>query len=219
MSVVRSYHGHSFQVVDPDTYPYGVNIFEDPEPILNYWDFSPGQVAVDIGASFGCYACFALVLGADVIAFEPSKDGHRILTENIVLNGWQDRCAIHKVALHDGSDLPSDWTSEVFGVHYPAENVQFKRLDEYAIPRIDKMKIDVEGSELAVLLGGLETIRRCKPLILVEDHDGVNSQSAIGNYPMSIGSSAKVTDLLRDLGYSVSHESYERGRKYIIAAS
>ncbi len=219
MSVERSYQGHSFHVVDPDTYPYGTNIFDDPEPILKLWNFFPGEIAVDVGASFGCFTCFALVLGADVLAFEPSSDGHRILAENVKLNNWQDRCTIHKVALYDGVSLPDNWIAEVFGIHYPATDVQFKSLDEYNIPRIDKMKIDVEGSELAVLRGGLETIRRCKPMLLIEDHDGVNPHSLIGTYPESIGSSSKIQKMLIELGYSVTLESYERGRKYIVATA
>ena len=129
MSVERSYQGHSFHVVDPDTYPYGTNIFDDPEPILKLWNFFPGEIAVDVGASFGCFTCFALVLGADVLAFEPSSDGHRILAENVKLNNWQDRCTIHKVALYDGVSLPDNWIAEVFGIHYPATDVQFKSLD------------------------------------------------------------------------------------------
>jgi FkbM family methyltransferase len=217
MSVTCHHDGHTFQIVDPDTYPYGVNTFTDPEPILKLWKFSPGDVAVDIGASFGCFTCFALVLGADVISFEPSEDGHRVLTENIRMNGWQERCAIHKVALYDGTSLPDNWVAEVFGIHYPAKDVHFKSLDEYNIPRINKMKIDVEGSELSVLLGGLETIRRCKPIILIEDHDGVNHDSLIGTYPESIGSSGKIQSLLSGLGYSIVSEPYERGRKYLIA--
>ena len=88
--VTKGFKGKSFQVVDPSTYPYATNTFDDPEPIHRFWDFQPGDVALDIGASFGSYTLFALALGAEVMAFEPSIDGHRILTENVRLNGWQD---------------------------------------------------------------------------------------------------------------------------------
>jgi FkbM family methyltransferase len=48
-------------------------------------------------------------------------------------------------------------------------NVDTERLDDVlGGTSIDLIKIDVEGAELQVLRGGLETIRRCKPFVLFE---------------------------------------------------
>ena len=38
--------------------------------------------------------------------------------------------------------------------------------------RLDWVKIDVEGAEVAVIKGGLDTIARCKPKLLIENHEG-----------------------------------------------
>ena len=38
-----------------------------------------------------------------------------------------------------------------------------RRLDALALPRVDFVKMDIEGSELAALRGGERTIRRDKP--------------------------------------------------------
>jgi FkbM family methyltransferase len=48
-------------------------------------------------------------------------------------------------------------------------NVATARLDDVlGSASVDLIKIDVEGAELQVLRGGLETIRRCKPFVLFE---------------------------------------------------
>ena len=49
-------------------------------------------------------------------------------------------------------------------------NVELNRLDDI-IPvnqKIDFIKIDVEGAEYAVIKGGIECIKRCKPMIIFE---------------------------------------------------
>ena len=40
--------------------------------------------------------------------------------------------------------------------------------DELADARIDFIKMDVEGAELAALRGGRELLRRCRPVVLLE---------------------------------------------------
>ncbi len=55
-------------------------------------------------------------------------------------------------------------------------NVDKKKLDDL-IPNdqvIDFIKIDVEGGEFDVLKGGMETIKRCKPLIIFECGKGAS---------------------------------------------
>jgi FkbM family methyltransferase len=48
------------------------------------------------------------------------------------------------------------------------EKVQALRLDSLGLARLDLLKIDVEGAELDVLAGAIETIKRCKPYIMAE---------------------------------------------------
>lgn len=48
--------------------------------------------------------------------------------------------------------------------------VQTRRLDDALPPdaRVDLIKIDVEGAELLVLEGAVQTLRRCKPIVIFE---------------------------------------------------
>ena len=47
-------------------------------------------------------------------------------------------------------------------------DVMLERLDAFEFLDLMFVKIDVEGAELDVLRGGAETLRRCRPLLLVE---------------------------------------------------
>jgi FkbM family methyltransferase len=47
-------------------------------------------------------------------------------------------------------------------------NVDCRTIDSYNFDDVDAIKIDVEGSELFVMEGALETIKRCRPAIQVE---------------------------------------------------
>jgi hypothetical protein len=61
-------------------------------------------------------------------------------------------------------------------------------LDSYSLD-CGFMKIDVEGYELEVLRGAVQTIERCKPIMYIED-DRQNKSSALRTF-------------IRELGYSI----------------
>ena len=42
------------------------------------------------------------------------------------------------------------------------------KLDNFILPHVDAILLDVEGHEPEVLIGCRETIRRCRPMILIE---------------------------------------------------
>lgn len=76
--------------------------------------------------------------------------------------------------------------------------VRTEKLDD-VLPsdfRVDFMKIDVEGGELMVLEGALETLRRCKPVVIFEH--GLGASEIYGSTP------EKVFDLLESCGLRVS---------------
>ena len=71
--------------------------------------------------------------------------------------------------------------------------------------RIDFIKIDVEGFELKVLNGGRETIRKHKPLLLVELHPVFITQ--YGNR------FTEVIDFLEGQGYKIEYHSFTDERR------
>ncbi len=52
--------------------------------------------------------------------------------------------------------------------HNEVETVAIRTLDSLGIQHAGFIKIDVEGCELEVLKGSVDTILRCKPVVMVE---------------------------------------------------
>lgn len=76
--------------------------------------------------------------------------------------------------------------------------VEIKRLDDIVDPELEiaLIKIDVEGAELGVFQGGLETIRRARPTLVFEH--GIGGADHFGTKP------SDVHDLLaKELGYRI----------------
>jgi hypothetical protein len=48
-------------------------------------------------------------------------------------------------------------------------HIPILRVDDLALPHCDLMMLDLEGYELFALKGALNTITRCKPVIVMED--------------------------------------------------
>jgi len=143
----------------------------------------PGDVVFDIGANVGVYS-FVIDrhLGgkAKVYAFEPGAATFLQLTRNIALNGCEDR--IVPVAVGFGAETrlatfnysstapgaalhAVDSTVDAHGKTFvPAmrQPIMLYSLDDFIVRfRIEQpchMKIDVDGSELDILRGGLKTL-------------------------------------------------------------
>ena len=152
----------------------------------------PEDVVVDVGAHIGIHtlACAARLRdlgGGQVIAFEPASDTANLLRWNVVHSGLQN-VRIEQVALGSGSgqaQLRSDPTAfdpadmsvrSFYGPGSNVESVAVTSFDSWAeadgLSRMDAVKVDVEGGELAVLEGMRRSIDRLSPrLIGVEIRD------------------------------------------------
>ncbi len=143
----------------------------------------PAATILDIGANVGWYSLhFAKVApSARIIAFEPMPPIHARLLEHLRLNGIATVEA-EKLALQDaeGDGVLYFHAAETGATSARnnrgfdgavTEAVRTTTLDRYCADRglsPDLIKCDVEGSEFAVVRGGLDTIRRCQPVIFLE---------------------------------------------------
>jgi len=157
------------------------------------------MVFVDVGANVGEQTVFAAkrLTGGQVIAFEPTTAMYQCLVANVNSNGFRNVKAM-KLGLGERTDklpifvtddiLPDGTSNEGVPTLYPShdrnkllETVDIVRFDEFVpqlqLERLDIMKIDVEGAELAVLRGAEDTIRRFMPLIIMEVHEGTSLSS------------------------------------------
>lgn len=159
-------------------------IWEENTTLFIQKHLKPGQTFLDIGAQVGYFSVLASELVGDkgkIIAFEPAKDNHDLLVENLSRNG----CTNVKVSLLALSDKSGEATlnrSTDAGGHSlekpetpngKTEQVQVERLDD--VLDIQKkmkdemvwIKIDVEGAERQVLEGMSDILKRDKPLTLI----------------------------------------------------
>jgi FkbM family methyltransferase len=135
------------------------------------------ECAVDVGAHIGNHSLyFSHVLGLRTLSFEPNPATFAHLRANIRDNGLAQRCHVRNAAVgsaggHARASAPSARNSGMARVENdPAGAVEVVTLDDEVLdePRIDIVKIDVEGWELEVLRGGSRTLARHRPLVYVE---------------------------------------------------
>jgi FkbM family methyltransferase len=153
----------------------------------------PDPVAVDVGANFGAYTLrLAAAAGprGRVHAFEPQRVLCNMVAGSAALNGFCNViCHAAALGATEGEvelpqfdyNQPLNFGSIEFGPeqrealhqtrgHDPAlrEFVPVTTLDRLALPRLDLLKIDAEGMEMAVLDGAGETLVRHRPVLYVE---------------------------------------------------
>jgi len=138
------------------------------------------QDAIDVGANDGSYVHYLHRHARRVIAFEPMPTLARALRRK-----FPRGVIVESLALSDRTGTVSLCMPVVDGVvvtgcstvslaataTYPAHRaieVPMDMLDNVYGGQVGFIKIDVEGHEQAVLDGAVQTVRRCRPRLLVE---------------------------------------------------
>ena len=139
-----------------------------------------GQVLYDVGACSGSYSLIAAKLRAKVVAFEPSAINWRQLCRNAALNkaditampiALGPKTEMSTIAL--SSDL-SGAAGHVLVGNAPivlGHSVMVWSLDDLLLkfpdlPRPTIMKVDTDGSEIAVLQGASQTLALVRSLMI-----------------------------------------------------
>lgn len=159
----------------------------EPDLCAMFERYAPrdGRVFLDIGANLGLAAiALAELKVAPVFAFEPVPATYSHLLANIEHNGYSGR--IHAIpqglgrastetremALLESFPAGAFVSTEYSSVHgaKPVQT-QFTSVDAFVAKhniRIGFMKIDVEGFELDVIAGAHETLKRDRPVCILE---------------------------------------------------
>lgn len=181
--------------------------WSEPETFLFKQFLSPGDVAVEAGANIGTHTVMLSQAVGDsgkVYAFEPQRHSFQLLCTNLVIN---QRLNVHAhqwaIGDTDGSiDFPviapvNDDNFGAVSLHFASqarqvESIPIQRIDTLNLPRLDFLKADVEGYEVQVLQGAMQTIERCRPIIHLEYLSHYNSDCA-----------SQYFQLLAPLGYKL----------------
>ena len=135
-------------------------------------------VVWDVGANVGLYTLAAARRAAHVVAFEPASCNVAALRRHVALNGLTNVDIVSAaVASHEGTArLAAGASPSEFRLAGDGGEVPCVTLDGWrrglAAPPPAVMKIDVEGAEMDVLDGAVDTITVARPRVYLAVHDG-----------------------------------------------
>jgi FkbM family methyltransferase len=157
------------------------------------------RVALDVGGHVGLWSFNLAHEFAAVYAFEPVAEHRACFEKNLLGIGQHVHLKAMALGATPGSisiatEAGSSGNSTVNG---PGD-IPMVTLDSLELPDVDFIKIDCEGYEENVLRGGVETIRACKPVIIVEQKRTMATRFGL----KTLGA----VDFLKFLGYKVAEE-------------
>lgn len=138
----------------------------------------PEDIVIDIGANIGAHTVWFAQRAQHVIAFEPQRLVYQMLCANLVVNNLHNVSTYQAVVGPQPGQclvpvLPPDQDNNFGGLwgsnHTEGEPVPVVALDQFPLPRVNFIKIDVEGMETEVLKGARGMIDHFKPILYVED--------------------------------------------------
>jgi len=145
---------------------------------------NPCGIIIDVGAHVGLFALKSAGLMGSllIIAIEPCPNNSRFFKENLQLNRLEKKVALIEAAAGNMHGQTRLWISKKSGSHSlnPKDGEYFVRVDLITLdelvktinlPRIDYIKIDVEGTEFDVLEGAQEILERFKPVVVMETNN------------------------------------------------
>ena len=147
----------------------------------------PGMVACDVGSHLGYFALvLARLVGHSgrVYAFEPLPRHVKLLRSTLARNRLaQVTVVAQAVGGQTGLAALEEWANDAMNRVVPSATgwgmrtipVPLTTLDDWAtrtegLDRLDLIKLDVEGQELAALQGAAGLLRRYRPAIVCELH-------------------------------------------------
>ncbi len=173
--------GHRIRLDEMDSLLLSVNgRYEAVEQTLFVSCLRPGDVVLDIGAHVGVYtlqAARAVGPQGHVHSFEPSATTFALLEQNIALNGYTNVTAVRAAVSAAAGDAELTLSVDNTGDNSllaeqtsgrRTERVRTVTVDDHLAgqPRVDVVKMDVQGAEPAALAGARATLAANESLIL-----------------------------------------------------
>lgn len=167
------------------------NFSNEPQYSLEGFTPAEGDIAIDGGAFDGATAAAFAKCGAKVYAFEMDAVNYQNCLERAEKFGFTiENCGLSDkestaAYIHDENNPAGSRRNQTGGTV-----AKFIDLDTYVerknLPRVDYIKLDIEGAELDMLHGAAKTIARCKPKMAVSAYHKPEDMWTLAAYIKSI---------------------------------
>ena len=171
-----------------------MNIFQHiPDRVSRYVDKK--NVLVQAGGNAGYYVKLYASIFEKVYTFEPLPVNFYCLNLNVTSpNVFKFQACLgdkHQcLEMKNTHDTHGHGGSHVIGIG----DVPTMRIDDLNLIECNLIHLDIEGFEQFAILGAIETLKRCKPVVCIEDYEPWKIR-----YNTSLKS---VEDILFSLGYT-----------------
>lgn len=195
----------------------------EPETIRIFKEsLEEGATVIDIGTNIGYYTIVAgkkVGPKGKVFGYEPNMDSFNLLQRNILINNFDNITPIN-LALSNISGERVLYFGDNKCTHSFADNRKTGKneivltdtldnsLKKYGSPKIDVIKMDIEGAEILALEGMAETIER-SPRLTIFTELYPKAIRRLGRSPLEF------LEKMRDFGFSIS--VIDEDRKDIVA--
>jgi len=194
--------GAWFYVEDEDSIENMLHL-QDYEPV-SWVAPEPGGIFLDVGAHIGWYtirAARAIGESGRVIALEPAASNRNQLERNLALNKITSYTIVPLAAWSKSG--PVRWSPSQVSVWNKVdesrgtEELEGIALDDLvsklSLPRVDWIKMDIEGAETEALRGAATILRKFRPILFIEVHECM----------------AELRGLLREFGYTIDRAAFD----------
>lgn len=182
---------------------YKNNMFHEQD-LLESINIDGGTV-IDCGACVGNHSVYmSKFTNADIIySFEPVLYNYTFLINNIIKNNCRNIIPLN-MGLYDKEEFKKfELIKQKRWVQASLTgrgSIPVVSLDSFKFDNVSLIKIDVEGSEIQVIRGGIETISKFKPSIYVE--------------ALTDDCLKRIKEILGPLGYSLIKNCHKRNPTY-----
>lgn len=157
------------------------------------------SIAIDGGAHVGTWSKVLSRKFERVIAVEPSPDTHEALVANLEAFGCSN-VETKAVAIGQAPGFASMVLERRAAERKNTGGRQVRQggsipietIDSWELPSLGLLKLDVEGYEASALRGAMQTLKRCRPIVIFEEKGFGRSHGELPN---------AAADVLRKAGY------------------
>lgn len=144
----------------------------------------------------------SLNLNSKIWAFEPNPESYRCTQITIIINaidnvellqaGLGETTSTTKILIKDKKGVSLGGSSTI--VEKPDKNGILEEIKIVAIDnvipierKISILQLDIEGYEQQALMGALQTIKRCRPILILEDDTNFTKSNWFKEHILSLG--------------------------------